>query len=266
MVNGFTLKEIVDILFGKVNKVTTPYVYAIVSLIDGKWYIGSRIAKRCHPNELGVSYFTSSKSFRPIFKCNPENFRTIILYIGEDAVEKEAEFLNIMRAKDNQKSYNLHNGAGYFNGKKAAERTFELGVGVHARTKEQMKIDALKMVEIHKPIKSGIFAPGVADKGRETQRKLGIAAFSPENRRKGALRSGKEAKLNKTGIFAVDYDRSKGAKVAHQRRFKCVECQLTGPATSIALHQKASKHRGRTELIKDSEEWIKSFRSAKAGT
>lgn len=34
----------------------------------------------------------------------------------------------------------------------------------------------------------------------------------------------------------------------HLVKYKCGECELIGAATSIALHQKASKHKGRLKL------------------
>lgn len=39
----------------------TPYTYLIGWSFFNLWYYGVRFAKNCHPKELFVSYFTSSK-------------------------------------------------------------------------------------------------------------------------------------------------------------------------------------------------------------
>jgi len=39
----------------------TPYTYLIGWSSENKWYYGVRYAKGCHPNDLWITYFTSSK-------------------------------------------------------------------------------------------------------------------------------------------------------------------------------------------------------------
>lgn len=228
---------------------TTPYVYALIDSVTHMWYIGCRMAKGCHPTDLGRSYFTSSRIVRPLFKADPARFVCKILYIGNDAPKKEQEFLVLLGAAANSKSHNMTNGCGTFDAQKAANLTVLMHVGVHSRSKEQMTADANKMVAIHKPAGTGIFAPGVSQKGRDTQKRLGLAAFNPDNRRRGGLASGAAAKRNKTGIHAIPKEeRSEIGKMVQRRRYKCAECELTGPATSIALHQKSKGHAGRITL------------------
>jgi hypothetical protein len=41
-----------------------PYVYRLTETTSKMWYIGCRCAKGCQPEELGVSYFTSSRVAR----------------------------------------------------------------------------------------------------------------------------------------------------------------------------------------------------------
>lgn len=48
----------------------TPYTYLIGWSVHNKWYYGSRYGNNCHPSDLWVTYFTSSKvvkSFRKEF-------------------------------------------------------------------------------------------------------------------------------------------------------------------------------------------------------
>ncbi|MGI9141968.1 MAG: hypothetical protein ACR2IJ_02150, partial [Fluviibacter sp.] len=196
MNSSFSIKEMIMSVVGIVTRETTPYVYLLIERSSGNWYIGSRVANGCHPRELGMSYFTSSKTVKPLFKANPSKFVTSILYIGHDAVLRESQFLKAINAKASGCSYNLQNGDGKFDPKKAAEITVSKKLGVHARSASQMTLDSTKMVNIHRPAKTGIFTPGAAERGRKTQALLGLAAFDPKNRSKGGVTSGNNAKFN----------------------------------------------------------------------
>lgn len=46
----------------------TPYTYLIGWTQHNKWYYGVRFAKNCHPSDLWVSYFTSSKLVKSFVK------------------------------------------------------------------------------------------------------------------------------------------------------------------------------------------------------
>lgn len=46
----------------------TPYTYRITHLPSGKHYYGSRYAKNCHPDDLWVKYFTSSKTVKKLIE------------------------------------------------------------------------------------------------------------------------------------------------------------------------------------------------------
>lgn len=50
------------------NSTTIPYVYLIGWSKLDRWYYGSRRAKGCHPDELWVSYKTSSKAVKAFSK------------------------------------------------------------------------------------------------------------------------------------------------------------------------------------------------------
>lgn len=253
MTSEFTIKEVLGTLIGKTVRETTPYVYGLIDTHNGKLYIGCRTAKGCHPVELGVRYFTSSKVVAPLFRANPERFQKRILYIGEEASKQEVEFLKLMNAKDSEKFYNIKNGDEDFNAKKAAELTVILGIGVHARSKEQMSVDGKKAAQTHKLNNSGLYNKEFQAKTLATQKLLGVGIYnmSLEHRSRGGITSGNAAKENKTGIHAFTKEQySEAAKKAHLTRFKCAECNLEGSGNSIALHQKAKKHQGRIKLEK----------------
>jgi len=59
-----------------------PYVYRITDRETGLRYIGVRFAAGCCPEELGVSYFTSSRHIEPLFRGNPNRFEKQIVVTG----------------------------------------------------------------------------------------------------------------------------------------------------------------------------------------
>jgi len=105
----------------------TPFVYKWVQLSTGKWYVGSRTKRGCHPSD---GYVCSSKIVRPLIDANPSDWRREILFIGGEhdgrlMAEKETELLRKLDAKNDPMSYNQHNGDGKFSsaGKSMSEET-----------------------------------------------------------------------------------------------------------------------------------------------
>lgn len=68
----------------------TPYTYLIGWSKHNKWYYGVRYAKECHPNDLWVTYFTSSKYVK--------NFRK--LHGEPDVIEIRKTFNDPIKAKE----------------------------------------------------------------------------------------------------------------------------------------------------------------------
>lgn len=91
----------------------TPFVYKWTHLPTGKWYIGCRTAKGCHPDD---GYITSSKLIRGLIKTNPEEWQREVLHTGtaKDVLSLEVTLLEQLDAKNNPLSYNQHNGDGKF--------------------------------------------------------------------------------------------------------------------------------------------------------
>jgi hypothetical protein len=91
-----------------------PFVYKWTEKSTGKWYIGSRTKKKCHPND---GYICSSKYVKPLIIANPINWSREILATGNNAKEillLEADLLRSLDAKNEPMSYNMHNGDGKF--------------------------------------------------------------------------------------------------------------------------------------------------------
>lgn len=87
---------------------TTAYLYQYTQKSTGKWYIGCRTAKNCHPEE---NYLTSSKIVKPQIKAHPSDWKKQILCIGDPEYIRnlETQYLTMLDAKNNIYSYNQHN-------------------------------------------------------------------------------------------------------------------------------------------------------------
>ena len=90
-----------------------PYLYKLTQKSTGKWYVGSRTAKKCYPEE---GYICSSRHVKPMYYKNPIDWKREILVIGPANYirELEAQYLKSTNAKNDPMSFNLHDGNGKF--------------------------------------------------------------------------------------------------------------------------------------------------------
>lgn len=95
------------------NITQVAFVYKWIHLPTGRWYIGSRTSKGCHPND---GYITSSKIVKNLIKNNPEDWKREILHTGlpEEILSFEVSLLTESDAKNDPLSFNQHNGDGKF--------------------------------------------------------------------------------------------------------------------------------------------------------
>jgi hypothetical protein len=87
----------------------TPYTYLIGWSKLDKWYYGVRFAKKCHPSDLWVSYFTSSKYVKNIRKQEGEPDVIEIRKIfssHQDAIKWEEKVLRRLNVLNNDKWIN----------------------------------------------------------------------------------------------------------------------------------------------------------------
>lgn len=93
------------------NNTTQAFVYKWIHKPTGKWYIGSRTAKGCHPDD---GYICSSKIVKPMIQANPEEWTREILSTGSppDMRKLESRHLMDMNAKSNPMSFNMNNSDG----------------------------------------------------------------------------------------------------------------------------------------------------------
>lgn len=88
---------------------TIAFVYKWTELSSNRWYIGSRTAKGCHPDD---GYICSSKSVKPLILNNRSNWIRTILCIGNqfDMRTLETNLLTKLNAHADSMSYNRTNG------------------------------------------------------------------------------------------------------------------------------------------------------------
>ena len=91
----------------------TSFVYKWTHLPSGKWYIGSRTAKGCYPED---GYISSSQLIKPLIKKNPTEWKREIIETGspKEMIKLETTLLESLDAKNNPMSFNQHNGDGKF--------------------------------------------------------------------------------------------------------------------------------------------------------
>lgn len=84
------------------------YVYKWTHLPTMKWYIGSRTAKKCHPND---GYICSSKKIKPLILQNPDEWQRTIIATGsaEEMFKLETDILQTFDARNDPRSFNQHN-------------------------------------------------------------------------------------------------------------------------------------------------------------
>ena len=103
---------------------TIAFLYRWIHVPTQKWYIGSRTAAGCNPDD---GYICSSKTVAPLILENRSEWIREVLCIGnpKDIITLEAKYLTLLDAKNDEYSFNRHNGDGKFTsaGKKASQYT-----------------------------------------------------------------------------------------------------------------------------------------------
>lgn len=91
---------------------TQAYLYKWTQHSTSKWYIGSRTKRGCHPAD---GYICSSK-IKSLILETYNDWTHEILAIGDPTYIRklEADYLDILDAKNDPYSFNLHNGDGNF--------------------------------------------------------------------------------------------------------------------------------------------------------
>ena len=92
---------------------TNAFLYKWTHLPTQMWYIGSRSAQGCHPND---GYLCSSDIVKPLIIEDSTNWHREVLVLGDPnyIADLENKYLLILDAKNNPMSFNKHNGDGIY--------------------------------------------------------------------------------------------------------------------------------------------------------
>ncbi|PUE32998.1 hypothetical protein B9Z35_05605 [Limnohabitans sp. Jir61] len=161
---------------------TLAYVYKWTELATGKWYVGARGARGCHPED---GYICSSKVVKPLIQANPSGWQREILFTSEpvEVFFIEAKLLDELNAKDDPQSFNKHNGDGKWSmrGKQfSPEHREKMGAWQVGRKFEKSSID--KRTESRKGFRQSEEARNKIGQSLKGQR-IGISP-SEEQRKK----------------------------------------------------------------------------------
>lgn len=92
----------------------TPYTYSLLHLVSGNRYYGVRWGKNCHPSELWITYFSSSKYILGILEregLEAFSYRVSRVFSNvQDAKLWEHKVLSRVKAATNPKMLNRHEG------------------------------------------------------------------------------------------------------------------------------------------------------------
>lgn len=92
---------------------TIAYVYKWTHLPTLKWYVGARYGKTAHPAD---DYICSSNYVKPLIKNNPFDWQKSIVATGtpDEMLQLESSILQLFDAKNDYRSFNMHNGDAKF--------------------------------------------------------------------------------------------------------------------------------------------------------
>lgn len=207
----------------------TPYVYRITDTLTGKMYIGSRYAKGCHPSDLGVTYFTSSNTVKPIYKSEPSRFVHSILVIGDTTYVRKVERTLL-------KMYNCVLSETYYN-----RHDTEIGHPEDCAKGGRHAVESGQLASLR--TKSHQISAG---------KKGGKATVASGHLKKVANLGGKaggKAHILSGHIKNLGLANGKiSGELVMKMKVKCSECGMISTPASIGRHQKFSGHSGKEKL------------------
>ena len=213
----------------------TPYVYRLTDKITLRRYIGSRYARNCDPSDLGVTYFTSSKIVRKLFKSDPERFEKQIITTGNcDYVLRVEKFLiDAYDAVASEDFYNRTNNRAIH-----PDDSRKGGLAMAARTSARM-IENHPMREPEKAAKHSEWM-----KLNNPAKRFEIRNAMSEARKGKPKSEAHKIKIKNSGCG------QKGAALNFTTRWKCVDCGFSSVNGVVSQHLNRTKHSGKIKLEK----------------
>jgi len=183
---------------------TIAFVYKWVHLPTKKWYIGSRTKKGCNTND---GYICSSKIVKPLILKSQSEWVREIIAVGtpEEMLQLEHKLLVEQDAKNNNLSFNMHNGDGKFSNSGICHSP-ETRSKISASNKGKPRLHSAEVEEkrIAKVREVLLGKPQSADHIMKRSRAMTGKIQTPEhiNKRADAIRAYHKNKLKDSGVFS----------------------------------------------------------------
>lgn len=240
---------------------TTPYVYRLTDIVNGKRYIGVRTASGCDPADLGVKYFTSSKVVRYLFQSNPQRFKKQIIVTGdkEYVIRVEKTLIDLYDAVVSEDFYNRSNAKMVHpdDNKAGGLKSKRERLGFHSFTFEQFsehnRANGLKSLKQRKGVHARSKEQMSADGKKSYLLKVGVHARTFEQMSEVGRKNANKLVEQRKGMFSMSFEeRSKLGKatghLSSVKRYKCCDCSMVSTAAGLGNHLKKAKHSGKTTL------------------
>lgn len=188
-------------------KERTPYTYVITHLLTGKRYYGVSFGVGCHPDKLGVTYFSSSKVMRELFVLHPlEQFAFEVRRVFDTSIEAQRWETTVLRRLDvrhNEMWLNASNNADGFYCKEYLTHEHRAKIGAAHKGKVVPAESRLKMSKSQTGKKQSPeqIAKRVAKNLGKTRSESAIALTAEKNRgRKNTPEAIELMRANRKGI------------------------------------------------------------------
>jgi hypothetical protein len=232
-----------------------PYVYRLTDRVTGKRYIGVRFARRCLPSDLGVTYFTSSKAVRPLFRAEPSRFDIQILATGdtEFVIKVEKTLIDLYDAVMDDGFYNRTNGKAIHpddirdgalkeHAKRSPELKRKIVLQMIAKTTfEQRSAASRKAYNMMTPEQRS----AKMEMMRDSKTADSVRRTSEANRIRAKQNP---ALFSSMGRIGGKIGGPKGSAQTNLQLWQCAECGMLSTSGPIGRHQKASGHHGKQRV------------------
>lgn len=187
------------------------YVYKITFLEVPHYYYGMHEEKKYDEYYMG-SPKTNKNYWK---KYTPQKEILEVFETRKSAIECETNFIKPVYKTDLYCLNECCNGVVDIEiCKMGGTKAYELGLGVHGRTPEQMSLDSLKSVAIHRQNKTGFFSNENQCKYGKIayDKKSGVHGFTKEQRIENGLKSAEKHRKNNTGFFSSEVQKQNALK------------------------------------------------------
>jgi hypothetical protein len=222
----------------------TSFVYKWTHLPTGKWYIGSRTAKGCHPDD---GYISSSQLVKPLVKQSPAEWQREIIQTGypSEMIKLETILLESLDAKNNPMSFNQHNGDGKFTrtGVKASAET---------RKKQSEAIKGDKHPNKGKPGSNLGKTASEETRRKQSEAKLGKKGHPQSKAAREKIGAAKRGSNNPHYGKTPSKETKEKIRQSIKERWSrptltCPHCSKQGKVNMTRFHFDNCKHKGKIE-------------------